>query len=309
MTGGAGRFTIVFIRMEWNAEQYHRISEPQFEWGLQVLARLAALPVRGDETVLDAGCGTGRLTQHLAGLFPRGRVVAADLSAPMLQTLAKTLNNGNGAKRQYATSSSSAQKAEGEHAQSVAHASDRPIRRSSDHPIRLVLADFQSLPFVDAFHYVFSTAAFHWAPDHDALFRSIFHALRPGGHLVAQCGGGANLAGIREREQILMRHPRFAAYFSDWRPPWTYADVPTTRDRLLNAGFFDTEVWLEEAPYTMPDAASFRAFAETVVARTQVDRIPDAGLRNEYLDCLVDLAAGDYTFDYVRLNINAQRGR
>lgn len=296
--------------MEWNAEQYHRVSEPQFEWGLQVLARLAALPVRGDETVLDAGCGTGRLTQHLAGLFPRGRVVATDLSAPMLRTFAKTLNNGNGARREFATASSSSQKADSDHAQSSgSSSSNSPNTGAPSHRLSLVLADFQLLPFVDTFHYVFSTAAFHWAPDHDALFGSIFQALRPGGYLVAQCGGGSNLAGIREREQILMRDPRFSSYFRDWRPTWTYADVPTTRDRLLKAGFFDTEVWLENAPYTMPDAASFRAFAETVVARTQVARIPDAGLRNEYLDCLLDLAAGDYTFDYVRLNINAQRGR
>src|SRR5690348_3251391 len=85
--------------MDWNAEQYHRVSEPQFEWGLQVLARLAALLPRGDESVLDAGCGTGRLTQLLAGIFPRGRIVATDLSAPMLTTLAKTLaSNGRGEK-------------------------------------------------------------------------------------------------------------------------------------------------------------------------------------------------------------------
>src|SRR5689334_14433119 len=172
--------------MDWNAEQYHRVSEPQFEWGLQVLARIAVLLPRGDETVLDAGCGTGRLTQHLAGLFPRGRVIATDLSAPMLQTFAKALNNGR-----------SKPDSDQRHADSNQRSPHSPA-----HPIKLVLSDFRALPFVGAFDFVFSTAAFHWAPDHDALFASIFHALRPGGRLVAQCGGGANLAAAREREQI-----------------------------------------------------------------------------------------------------------
>jgi trans-aconitate 2-methyltransferase len=293
--------------MDWNAEQYHRVSEPQFEWGLQVLARVAALPPRGDETVLDAGCGTGRLTLHLAGLFPRGRVVATDVSAPMLQTFAKSLNNGR------------------EHQTTLGHASTRagelgslrvPGSRTSDHRfsaspdqrLSLVRADFQRLPFEGAFDIIFSTAAFHWAEDHDALFHSIHRALRRKGRVIAQCGGGANLAGVREREQILMHDKRLARFFRDWTPPWNYADVPTTRDRLVDAGFVDAEVWIENAPITMADRPAFITFAETVVERTQVALIPEPELRQEYLEKFADLAAGDYTFDYVRLNINAQRG-
>jgi trans-aconitate 2-methyltransferase len=260
--------------MDWNAEQYHKVSEPQFEWGLQVLARLAALPLRGDEAVLDAGCGTGRLTLHLAGLFPRGFVVGTDLSAPMLKTFAAELNG---------------------------------MREPAGEHIGLVLADFQALPFLNSFDLIFSTAAFHWAPDHDALFASIYKALRPTGRLVAQCGGGANLARVRERAQIVMRDAAFERFFRDWRPPWNYADVPATKQRLVDVGFVDAEVWLENSPVTMPDAASYRAFAETVVERTQMAMIPDHAMKAEYLDRVVDLAAGDFTFDYVRLNINAQK--
>ena len=175
--------------MDWNAEQYHRVSEPQFEWGLQVLARVAERPLRGDETVLDAGCGTGRLTLQLAALFPRGRIIASDVSAPMLRTFATTLSNGNGS----------------------GHSDRRP--GSPADRLSLVRADFQRLPFVSAFDIIFSTAAFHWAADHDAVFNGIFHALKHKGRLVAQCGGGANLASIREREQLLMRDARFAPFF------------------------------------------------------------------------------------------------
>jgi trans-aconitate 2-methyltransferase len=181
-------------------------------------------------------------------------------------------------------------------------------RRTIDDRLELVLADFQSLPFRDAFDIIFSNAAFHWAPDHESMFSSIFGALKRKGRLIAQCGGGANLAGIREREQILIRDKMFARYFRDWEPPWNYADVPTTVTRLKEVGFADSEVWLQPAPLQMADAASFRAFAETVVERTQVQMLPDRNLRELYLDRFVDLAAGGYVFDYVRLNINAQKG-
>src|SRR5512132_1002887 len=73
---------------EWDATTYHRLSNAQFEWGKKVLARV---PLRGDETVLDAGCGPGRLTAELLCRLPRGRVVASDLSQNMLRAARNTL--------------------------------------------------------------------------------------------------------------------------------------------------------------------------------------------------------------------------
>ena len=67
---------------EWNSEVYHRVSNPQFEWGKKVLDRLK---LKGDETVMDAGCGTGRLTAELLERLPQGSVLAVDVSQNMLQ--------------------------------------------------------------------------------------------------------------------------------------------------------------------------------------------------------------------------------
>ena len=55
---------------EWDASSYHRLSAPQFSWGRQVIERLR---LEGGETVMDAGCGTGRLTALLLERLPRGR--------------------------------------------------------------------------------------------------------------------------------------------------------------------------------------------------------------------------------------------
>ena len=131
---------------EWNADTYHRVSNPQFDWGLPVLARL---PLEGHELVLDVGCGTGRLTRELAARVPRGRVIAVDRSANMLAVAGAYL------------------------AQSAV-------------PVRLVQADAASLPFRGVADAVFSTATFHWVLDHPRLFGSVYAALKPGGRFVAQ---------------------------------------------------------------------------------------------------------------------------
>jgi len=254
---------------EWNAEQYHMVSSPQQEWGRRVLERL---PLAGSEHVLDLGCGTGRLTSEIRGRVPGGRVVGLDRSISMLRTAAAWLR---------------------EHGPRVS----------------LVLGDGAALPFRRAFDAVFSGATFHWIHDHAALFRSIGMALRPGGRLVAQCGGSGNLAVLRGRADRIARRPRFAPYFDEWTEPTYYADVEATTRRLADAGFVDVDVWLEEAltPFDSPEP--YREFIATVCVRHHLARLP-AAERGAFLRELTLAAAADsppFALDYWRLNIMARR--
>ena len=263
---------------EWDATAYHRLSDPQFAWGMRVLDRLA---LRGDERALDVGCGSGRLTAELQARLPRGSLVATDLSDNMVRAARETLAGRAGARR----------------------------RRADGHA-PVAVADATALPFAGAFDLIFSTATFHWVTDHPRLFRSLFAALAPGGRLHAQCGGGANLERLHERAAALMRQPPFAAHFTGWRRPWEFADAAVTAERLRAAGFVDVETALEPAPARFDDAAVFREFLATVVLRLHLRCLPDAGLRDAFLDRLVERAAADrpsYELDYVRLNIGATR--
>jgi trans-aconitate methyltransferase len=251
---------------EWDADAYHHLSEPQFAWGLRVLDRLA---LAGGERVLDAGCGSGRLTRELARRVA-GSVVGCDLSENMAHAAAATLGG---------TGSS------------------------------VVCADLTALPFHSgAFDVVFSTATFHWILDHDRLFREIRRVLRKGGHLEAQCGGGPNLAIVHARADALANEPGFREHFVSWREPWRFASVVDTEACLARAGFRSAHCWLEEAPARFPNADRFRAFLETVVMRPFLARLAEPDLRNRFLDSLVAMAAADepaFTLDYWRLNISA----
>src|SRR5690242_11602792 len=75
---------------EWDSSAYDRISGPQFRWGKRVLERVSLL---GHERVLDAGCGTGKLTAELLETLPQGRVTGLDLSRNMLRRAQENLNS------------------------------------------------------------------------------------------------------------------------------------------------------------------------------------------------------------------------
>lgn len=143
---------------EWDASTYDSLPLPHLGWGRRTLARL---PLRGDERVLDAGCGTGRDTAGLLDRLPSGGVVALDGSVRMLDQLRERL----------------------------AGRLDR---------VEVVHADLTSppLPFDGQVDAVFSVAAFHWIDDHDALFRTLAARMRPGARLVSDCGGRGNIAGV-----------------------------------------------------------------------------------------------------------------
>jgi len=255
---------------EWDARSYHKLSEPQFDWGKRVLSTLT---LAGNERVMDAGCGSGRLTSLLADRLPEGEVVAVDRSENMTRVAAETL----------------------------APLVPRPA---------VVLADVSALPFPAAFDVVFSTATFHWILDHDRLFAELYRVLKRGGRLHAQCGGGPNLARIHRRADDLKQTDEFVRFFEDWKDPWEFASVEATDQRLRRAGFNHVDVSLESAPVVFPNAVAFADFVSTVVLRPFLVRIGDEHSRRRFVDRLTTAAADDdpaFALDYCRLNIIASR--
>lgn len=256
---------------EWNAESYHRLSQPQVEWGERVLARV---PLVGDETVLDAGCGSGRLTASLLERLPAGHVVAVDQSQNMLEVARENLGPRFG---------------------------DR---------VSFVRADIATLELPEPIDIIFSTATLHWVTDHPRLFRTLYRALKPGGLLLAQCGGAGNLAHVLERVYEVLREPPYDSYFAGWQGPWEFADAETTTRRLRDAGFVDVETGLEAAPTILADAGHYREFVSNVIFRLHLDRMPNDEMRKAFLDRMTaEAAAGSPPFllDYQRLNLSARR--
>jgi len=243
---------------EWNATAYDRVADPQARWGAEVLARLS---LAGDETVLDAGCGTGRVTEQLLARLPEGHVVALDQSAPML-------------------------------------AEARTRLASYGEQVAYVQADLgQPLPLAEPVDAILSTATFHWVPDHDVLFANLAAVVRPGGWLVAQCGGAGNIAGFIAVAASI--DPDFT------RNPHYFQTAEATAQRLERSGFVEIRTWLSDAPTAFEPGEPFEAFLETVCLRAHVATLaPEA--REPFVRAVADRMP-EPVLDYVRLNIVARR--
>ncbi len=245
---------------EWDATTYDRVADPQARWGEAVLGRLV---LDGSETVLDAGCGTGRVTQLLCDRLPGGHVIALDASRAML--------------------------------------GQARARLQGPCSVSFVEADLLALPDalaagapVDA---VFSTATFHWVSDHDRLFAGLAAVLRPGGQLVAQCGGEGNIARLLSTVRSLG---------VERVGTWHYASVDATRRRLAASGFVDARVWTHDEPTSFTPGAPLLDFLEAVCLREHLATLP-SGDRRPFAQA-VAAAMREPVIDYVRLNIVARRG-
>ena len=246
---------------EWDADLYDRVSDIQLAWGLEVLERL---PLDGDETVLDAGCGSGRVTEHLAERVPRGRLLAVDASDGMVEKARERL---------------------GERA-------------------RVWQADLAELELEAPVDAVFSNAVFHWIPDHDALFAHVASGLRPGGRLVAQCGGEGNVAEVTEAIRDVATEERFGGHLADFEGIWNFASAEKTAERLSRAGFEEVETGLEEK-LVRPEEPLF--FLRAVTLGPHLARLPEP-LQAPFIEAVAERLGDPLEMRYVRLNISARRG-
>jgi trans-aconitate 2-methyltransferase len=256
---------------DWDAARYQRVAEPHARWGASVLDRLQ---LSGDEVVLDAGCGSGKVTAQLLERLPRGRLIAVDSSPAMLAEAHTTL---------------AAFEAQVSYVQTDLLELDRAITEQK----------------VDA---VFSTATFHWIDDHPRLFRAVHGVLRQGGQLVSQFGGGTNLAELmRATDTVCQREP-YRQHLEGKKLWRYYASPEETRARLQQVGFSEVEAWLEDSPQTFPTETAFTDFARTVNLRNHLNALPpeqrDAFAQNVAEQ--VRTTMGAYTLDYVRLNADAR---
>ena len=132
--------------------------------------------------------------------------------------------------------------------------------------------------------------------------------MRPGpsSWIVAQCGGGPNLARIHARADEILRRPPYAACFEGWPDPWYFGDAEATARRLRAAGFSDVETGVEEEPTVLGGAREYGEFLSTVIFGRHLLRVPDPTLRDRFIDAMVDAGARDdppWSLDYWRLNL------
>jgi len=257
--------------MRWDGEGYHRVATVQEAWGIKLLE---SIPPGRYQRIVDAGCGSGRMTAHLLRMFPRSLVVGLDRSEEMLSQARRVLKR---------------------------------FRRR----LKLVHGDLLTAQPGRNFDLIFSNATLHWVHDHARLFRNLYSWLSAGGRFIAQCGGKGNLRRIEAVMPHLADAAPFRAYFRGFRRPVHYGTPAATRQLLERSGFAQIRARLQRAPTRFTSRAAFKDFLRHVICVPDLSRLPTAELRECYLEAFLESYeekfGGQYVLDYVRLNIQAKR--
>jgi trans-aconitate 2-methyltransferase len=242
---------------DWDAVSYAEQGRGVRRFGQ---ALIGDLELRGDEVVLDAGCGDGGVTRELLERVPDGRVYAVDGSPAMVERARAALD--------------------------------------ADPRATVLLSDLLELELPEPVDVAFSSATFHWIADHDALFARLHAALRPGGRLLAQCGGAGNIATVRDAVAAV-DEPALRG----WEGPWNFATPQDTVARLERAGFAGASAGLHEETVHTEDPAGYLA---TMILGSHCDRLP-ASRRDGFLAAVAARLPDPLDIKYVRLTMRARR--
>jgi trans-aconitate 2-methyltransferase len=204
---------------EFNGEEYRKASAHQKRWGAELIG---TLDLRGDERILDLGCGDGELTAQLALRVPRGRVLGIDASHGMIDTARK-------------------------------HAAGN---------LDFALQDINTLEYEDEFDLAISNATLHWIKDHRRMLHNVFRALRQGGIIRFSFAADGNCSHLFQVVQRAMALPAYRAYFRDFDWPWFMPTVGEYQDLLRRSEFSAVRVWLENADQFFPDTEALTRWVE-----------------------------------------------
>jgi trans-aconitate methyltransferase len=258
----------------WNAEDYSKNSSEQQKWARELIAKLK---LRGDERVLDLGCGDGKVTAELAAHVPRGEVVGVDLSPEMIR---------------FAT----------EHFTGPAHAN-----------LCFAQADARALPFHEEFDVVFSNAVLHWTDDHRPVLQGIHRALRPGGRILLQMGGRGNVAGVLAVMNHIVRDPKWSPFFHEFSFRYGFHGPEEYSRWLTDAGLIPTRVELFPKDMVHDSPRGFKGWFRSTWM-PWIDRVP-ADQRSAFIDDCVARYLHSHPADergrvqvaMVRLEVEAQK--
>lgn len=259
-------------RTYWDAAVYEKIGTPMRRWAQALIEDLG---LRGDETVLDAGCGSGSVTFDLLEKLPSGKIYALDSSPEMVAKLSEQI-------------------------------AERGV--TNVFPSQADLTDFTLPEQVDV---VFSNAVFHWIPDDDGLFGSLARATKPGGRLRAQCGGSTNNARLFGAADDVAERAPYGEYLGGQDlEPRKYRTPDEARAALERNGWTDVRAELFESPVVFEDVDAAVLYLRTIMLQPQVARLPEEmseGFLRDVVAEVVGRHGEPFVADYVRLDLWAQR--
>lgn len=260
------------VATKWNAADYAANSEVQQTWARELIAKLN---LRGNERVLDVGCGDGKVTAEIAQHLPNGTATGIDASPQMVEFSRKTFPPGK------------------------------------FQNLRFRVMDARKIKFERQFDLLFSNAALHWVDDHERILRGAASVLKSGGRLIVSCGGKGNAHDVYVALRPEMRLKRWREFFRKMPTPYFFYSPGDYEKWLPKFNFEINSLKLVPKDATYDGANGFAAWLRTTWI-PYVQRVPE-NLREEFIAAVTQRyvakhspdAEGKVHVKMVRLEIDA----
>jgi trans-aconitate methyltransferase len=258
----------------WNAADYAANSAVQQSWACELIAKLN---LRGDENILDVGCGDGKVTAEIARAVPRGSVAGVDASAEMIQFAKKN------------------------------------FPKSEISNLAFQIMDARKIKFARQFDLVFSNAALHWVDDHEKILRGASSILKTGGRLIVSCGGKGNAQDVFVALRPEIRLKRWREFFRKMPTPYFFYAPDDYKKWLPKFGFKIQKLKLAPKDAIYDGAGGFATWLRTTWI-PYVQRVPE-NLSEEFIAAVTQRYVAKHPADtegkvhvrMVRLEIDAVR--
>jgi trans-aconitate 2-methyltransferase len=259
------------MTFEFDAEKYKKASLHQKEWGKKLISKLS---LKGNEKILDLGCGDGVITAQLAELVPDGLVIGIDASGAMVELAQKTHKIKN---------------------------------------IRFILMDINTINFADEFDVVFSNATLHWIKDHKRLLKKAFKGLKAGGIIRFNFAADGNCSTFIRVVREVMLKEKYMGYFNQFDWPWYMPTIDEYRKLLEQFSFKEARVWGENADRSFQNKDEMIGWVEQPSLVPFLKYVADAdkqSFRNAVVERMVEetLQADGACFEtFRRINVFAKK--
>jgi len=249
----------------WNAAEYIQHSSNQFDWGKNLIPKLE---LTGKESLLDIGCGDGKVSYLLSTYLPHGRVVGVDSSEEMIASARKDFPNCHNPN------------------------------------LTFLKMDVRELTFLEEFDVAFSNAALHWIIDHQTVLAGVYDSLDKGGRLLFQMAGKGNAQDIISVLQELISEEDCKPYFKNFTFPYGFYAPEQYRVWLKEAGFKPEYVELVPEEMMLQGKEGLVGWIKSVWLPF-TERVP-AALRDSFINEIADRYLAAYPLDktgYVRMKM------
>lgn len=234
-------------KYRWDSIEYAKHSHAQFAWARELFAKLG---LKGDETVLDIGCGEGKVTAYIAERVPRGAVVGIDNSLEMLTLAQDTFP-------------------------------------PETYPNLIFLhMDAREISLEKKFDVAFSNAMLHWVKDHRPVLKGVKACLKPSGILLFQMGGKGNASDVVKSMLRVIVRESWKGYFTELPFPYAFHGPDAYRELLTEAGFEPMRIELIPKDMQQPGREAMAGWIRSTWL-PYTGRIP-AALRETFILEIVD---------------------